>query len=119
MASAQTIARILSKLKLPPPSVESVARSNKAQLELRHQSTAIEVIDKFFKPPSKPVNIENPTRVAITLIRSVEHKAPTLRGAAKALGFTKLQQTRIHKNIPETRGQIEKLIQFVKVEPLP
>jgi large subunit ribosomal protein L30 len=55
-------------------------------------------------------------KLKITLIRSLAGKTESQRRTIKSLGLKKLGSTSILPNVNPIRGQVNKIIQFVKVE---
>eukprot|EP01121_Diplochlamys_sp_Union-15-3_P022517 TRINITY_DN9613_c0_g1_i1.p1 TRINITY_DN9613_c0_g1~~TRINITY_DN9613_c0_g1_i1.p1 ORF type:complete len:123 (-),score=14.61 TRINITY_DN9613_c0_g1_i1:4-372(-) len=61
---------------------------------------------------------KGPLLVRITYVRCGKHKQPYIRTALKTLGFRKLQQSIVHKNVRPIRGLIFKLRHYIEVEPI-
>ena len=58
---------------------------------------------------------KGPKRIAITQVRSKIGRPGSHRRTLRALGFTKLQQTRIHEDTPAIRGMIHQVRHLVVV----
>ena len=58
---------------------------------------------------------KKPKRIAITQVRSKIGRPKAQRRTLRALGFTKLQQTRIHEDTAAIRGMVHKVRHLVVV----
>ncbi len=54
-------------------------------------------------------------QIAVTQVRSVSGRPEAHRRTLRALGFTKNQQTRIHRDTPAIRGMIAQVSHLVEV----
>ena len=56
--------------------------------------------------------------IKITLLSSYAGQSDTIRKTFRSLGLTKIGSSRVLPNVNTILGQINKVIQFVKVEPV-
>ncbi len=56
------------------------------------------------------------THIKVTLISGLAGHSETVRRTFRSLGLKKFGSSRIHPNVNPILGQINKVIQFVKVE---
>ena len=61
-------------------------------------------------------SIESP-KLKVTLVRSFAGKSDTQRKTLVSLGLRRIGSSRVLPNLNPILGQINKVIQFVKVEP--
>ena len=55
-------------------------------------------------------------QLKITQIRSTIKRKENQKRTMKALGLRRLHQTVIHKDVPQIRGMVNKVVHLVKVE---
>ncbi len=55
-------------------------------------------------------------QIKVTLVRGLAGKSDTQRKTLKSLGLKKIGSSRIHANVNPILGQVNKVIQFIKVE---
>ena len=58
------------------------------------------------------------TNIKVTLVSSYAGQSDTIRKTFRSLGLTKRGSSRVLPNVNTILGQINKVIQFVKVEPV-
>lgn len=56
-------------------------------------------------------------KIRIKLVRGYSGRSETQRRTLISLGLRKIGQTRVHANVNPILGQVNKVIQFVQVEP--
>ena len=56
-------------------------------------------------------------KLKVKLIRGYSGRSETQRRTLISLGLKKIGQTRIHSNVNPILGQLNKVIQFIQVEP--
>lgn len=59
----------------------------------------------------------NTSKLKVTLVRGLAGRSDTQRKTLKSLGLKKIGGSRVLPNVNPILGQINKVIQFVKVEP--
>lgn len=59
----------------------------------------------------------NSANIKVTLVRSLSGRSETQRKTIKSLGLTRVGTSRVLPNVNPILGQINKVIQFIKVEP--
>lgn len=57
-------------------------------------------------------------RIKVTLLRGYSGRSESQRRTLLSLGLRKIGHSRIHANVNPILGQINKVIQFVQVEPV-
>lgn len=55
-------------------------------------------------------------KVKVTLVRSGINRLSSHRRTLKALGFTKLNQTRVHEVTPQIKGMLDQVGYLVRIE---
>jgi len=55
-------------------------------------------------------------KVKVTLVRSGINRLARHRRTLKALGFTKLNQTRVHELTPQIKGMLDQVGYLVRIE---
>ncbi len=55
-------------------------------------------------------------KVKVTLVRSGINRLGTHRRTLKALGFSKLNQSRVHEVTPQIKGMLDQIGYMVRVE---
>lgn len=58
------------------------------------------------------------SEIKVTLLGSYAGQSETIRRTFRSLGLTKIGSSKVLPNINTILGQINKVIQFVKVEPV-
>jgi large subunit ribosomal protein L30 len=56
-------------------------------------------------------------KIKVTLVRGFAGKSDTQRRTLKSLGLSKIGSSKVLPNVNPILGQVNKVIQFVKVEP--
>lgn len=56
-------------------------------------------------------------KLKVKLVRGFSGRSETQRRTLISLGLRKIGQTRIHANVNPILGQLNKVIQFIQVEP--
>jgi large subunit ribosomal protein L30 len=63
------------------------------------------------------MNSLNSKNIKVTLLRSVAGRSETQKRTLVSLGLKKIGQSRVLPNLNPILGQVNKVIQWVKVEP--
>lgn len=56
-------------------------------------------------------------KIKVTMVRSMAGRSETQRKTLLSLGLRRRGQSRVHNNVNPILGQINKVIQFVQVDP--
>lgn len=59
----------------------------------------------------------NTPKIKVTLVRGYSGRSESQRKTLRSLGLTKVNGSRILPNVNPILGQVNKVIQFIKVEP--
>ena len=58
----------------------------------------------------------NSSKIKVTLVKGLSGRSETQRRTIKSLGLTRIGTSRVLPNVNPILGQVNKVIQFVKVE---